>query len=112
MKTNLLLCPVDDLDAAIDFFRDAMGLPLKFRDGDRYCALDAGGITLALVAGAERIVSEPTLAFRVEEIEGAVAHLAVCGATILRPVETGPHESRAALRAPGGVPVIVAAKTV
>jgi len=31
-----VLYPVDDLDAAVAFYRDALGLPLKFTDGDRY----------------------------------------------------------------------------
>lgn len=38
-----VLWPVPDLDAGIDFYCDALGLRLKFRDGDRYAAIDAGG---------------------------------------------------------------------
>lgn len=111
MNANLLLCPVEDMESAVGFFRDTIGLSLKFRDGDRYCALDAGGFTLGLVAGEERIVAQPTIAFRVEDIEAAVARLTASGATILRPTEAGPHEVRAVLRAPGGTPLIVAAKS-
>lgn len=111
MKLNLLFYPVEDMEAAVTFFRDTIGLPLKFRDGDRYCALDAGGITLGLVAGEEQIVSEPAIAFRVDDIDATVRRLTASGATILRPIEAGPHELRAVLRTPGGTPLIVAAKT-
>ncbi len=110
MKAHTLLYPVERLDPAIGFFRDALGLPLKFRDGDRYAALDAGGLTLGLAAGEERIVDEPALAFRVDDLDAALARLLEQGADILRPPEDGPHERRAVLRAPGGHPLIVSTK--
>lgn len=110
MKAHTLLYPVDALDPAVRFFRDALGLSLRFRDGKRYAALEAGGLMLGLAAGTERIVAEPTLAFRVDDIESAIAHLIASGATLLRPTEEGPHELRALLQAPGGRPLIVTAK--
>lgn len=111
MKASLLLCPVSDLDVAVNFYRDALGLPVKFRDGQRYCAIDAGGFTLGLAAHEERIVDEAAPAFRVEDIEQGVARLVTAGAQLLRPVERGPHESRAVLRAPGGGTLVLSAKT-
>lgn len=110
MKAHTLLYPVDALDPAIRFFRDALGLPLRFRDGERYAALDTGGLVLGLAAGTERIVAEPTLAFRVDELEPAIARLVASGATLLRPAEQGPHELRAVLHAPGGCSLIISAK--
>ncbi|MDM4771322.1 VOC family protein [Solimonas sp. SE-A11] len=110
MKAHTLLYPVDRLDPAIDFFRDTLGLPLKFRDGERYAALDAGGLTLGLAAGEERIVDRPALALRVDDLDAALARLLEQGATLLRPVENGPHERRTVLQAPGGHPLIVSAK--
>lgn len=110
MKSTLLLCPVDDLDAAVAFHRDVLGLPVKFRDGGRYCAIDAGGYTLGLAAGAERIVDEAAPVFRVEDISESVTALVAAGARVLRPIERGPHEARAVLRAPGGNPLVLSAK--
>lgn len=88
MQSNLLLYPVDDIDAALPFFEQGLGLAVKFRDGGRYCALDAGPITIALVAGEERLVSQPALAFRLEageDIAAAIAHLLARGARIAQP---------------------------
>lgn len=110
MKASLLLCPVHDLDAAVAFYRDVLGLPVKFRDGDRYCAIDAGGFTLGLAAGAERVADEAAAVFRVEDIAESLNVLVAAGAQVLRPVERGPHEARAVLRAPGGGALVLSAR--
>jgi predicted enzyme related to lactoylglutathione lyase len=110
MKSNLLLCPVEDLDAAVEFYRDVLGLPVKFRDGARYCAIDAGGYVLGLAARQERIVDEAAPVFRVEDIADSVNTLVAAGAQLLRPVEHGPHEARAVLRAPGGGVLVLSAR--
>ena len=110
MKTNLLLCPVSDLDAALTFYRDILGLTVKFRDGDRYCAIDAGGCTLGLTAQEERVAAEAAPAFRVDDIEQSLATLLAAGASLARPVEQGPHETRAVLRVPGGTTVVLYAQ--
>lgn len=110
MKMNLLLCPVNDLDAAVAFYRDALGWPVKFRDGDRYCGIDAGGFTLGLAAREERIVAEPAPALRVDDIEQSLAAMMTAGASVIRPLEQGPHEARVVLRAPGGGTLVLSAK--
>lgn len=115
MQARLLLYPVADIDAALPFFTEALGLPVKFRDADRYCALDAGALTLALVAGAERLVDQPALAFRVEDgddndIAAASARLVEAGATVAQPAAQGPHETRAVLRTPEGFALVLSAK--
>jgi len=110
MKATLMLCPVSGLDEAVSFYRDALGLAVKFRDGERYCAIDAGGYTLGLVAEEERIVDTAAPVFRVDDIERAVSDLLEAGAQLLRAVERGPHERRAVLRAPGGGAVVLTAR--
>ena len=110
MKINLLLCPVSDLDAAVAFYRDTLGLTVKFRDGERYCAIDAGGFTLGLAAQDERIVAEAAPVLRVDDIEQSLAAMVAAGASVVRPVERGPHEARAVLRAPGGTTLVISAR--
>ncbi|MDE0856409.1 MAG: VOC family protein [Nevskia sp.] len=110
MKTSLLLCPVDDLDAAVSFYRDALGLTVKFRDGDRYCAIDAGGCTLGLTARDERVAAETAPAFRVDDIEQGVRTMLAAGARLARPPQQGPHETRAVLTVPGGTTVVLYAQ--
>ena len=106
MKLQMLLIPVAALAPAVEFFQQVCGLPLKFRDGDRYAALDANGLTVGLAAGEERIAEVPALVFRVTAIAAEVERLCSAGAELLRPAEQGPHEQRAVLRSPDG-PVLV-----
>ena len=103
-RIGMIIHPVEDLDAALAFYRDALGLELKFRDGDRFCALDAGGVTIALAAGAERSATAGATAvsYRVDDVAAAVEQLVGAGAELVRGPEEGPHEVRAALRDPAG----------
>ncbi|MDT5028932.1 MAG: hypothetical protein QOE61_5358 [Micromonosporaceae bacterium] len=79
-RVSNILWPVADLTAALAFYRDVVCLPVKFTDGERFAALDAGGTTLALVAG---------------------------GAAVVSPATEGPHEVRTVLRDPAGQLVVV-----
>ncbi|MEZ0076854.1 VOC family protein [Planotetraspora sp. GP83] len=102
-KVGNVLIPVDDLDKAVAFYSDGLGLPVKFRDGDRFAALDGGGVTVALV-GPEEQVSGTTTApsYKVADVAAAVQDLTETGAVVVREPEAGPHEVRAVLRDPSG----------
>jgi len=103
-----LLWPVTDLDAALDFYVGHLGLELAFRDGDRFAALRAGGITLALVSGSEDVTGGvPAPAYEVPELEAAVAAAEAAGAEVGVRSQEGPHEVRAVLRDPWGHPVVL-----
>lgn len=109
-KVGMVIHPVVSLDESLAFYRDGLGLPLRFRDGDRFCAFDGGGVTIALAAGAERLSDAPVVSYQVEDLEGTVAALEAAGGTLLRPVEEGPHERRALLRDPSGNAFVVYAR--
>ncbi|MEV0588265.1 VOC family protein [Nonomuraea sp. NPDC050310] len=98
MKLGNVLIPVADLDEAIAFY----GLPVKFRDGDRFAALDGGGVTVALAGPGEHLLPAAAPAYKVTGLEQAVAGFVARGATVEREPESGPHELRAALRDPDG----------
>ncbi|MEQ4718122.1 VOC family protein [Nonomuraea sp. B19D2] len=98
MKLGNVLIPVADLDEAIAFY----GLPVKFRDGDRFAALDGGGVTVALAGPAEHVTASVAPSFRVGDLEQAVREMAARGGEVVREPEKGPHEARAVLRDPSG----------
>ncbi|MFD9947115.1 VOC family protein [Nonomuraea sp. NPDC050547] len=98
MKLGNVFIPVKDLDEAIAFY----GLPVKFRDGDRFAALDGGGVTLALAAPAEHVTDACAPSYKVDDVRRAVRDLEARGATVLAPPAAGPHEIRAVLRDPSG----------
>jgi hypothetical protein len=105
-----LLIPVAALDSAVRFFVEGLGAELKFRDGDRYCALRLHDLEIALVGGSERIVDSSALALRSDSLTSDLETLVQAGSTIIRPVETGPHEKRAVLDSPSGMNLVVSQK--
>ncbi|GII78199.1 hypothetical protein Sru01_31810 [Sphaerisporangium rufum] len=102
-KLGNVLIPVDDLDKALDFYTGGLGLSLRFRDGDRFAMLDAGGVTIALAARAEQVAGAVTApSYKVADVPAAAAELAAAGAEVVSGPATGPHEIRAVLRDPSG----------
>ncbi|MFC4115953.1 VOC family protein [Nonomuraea zeae] len=98
MRLANVLIPVADLDEAIAFY----GLPVKFRDGDRFAALDGGGVTVALAGPAEHVTSSAAPSYKVDDVAAAVRELSARGGEVVREPEKGPHETRAVLRDPSG----------
>lgn len=98
-----VLYPVADVAKAIAFYRDALGLPLKFADGERYAALDGGRATFALAGPEENVTNgRPAASFKVADAVRAVAELEQAGATVVSAPAEGPHEVRAVLADPWG----------
>ena len=101
-----VLLPTPDLDAALNFY-EALGLALKFRDGDRYAALDAGGATVALVGPEDRDPEAGVApALKVDSVDALAAQLRAAGWAVGEP-EDGGHERRLELRDPAGNPLLV-----
>jgi predicted enzyme related to lactoylglutathione lyase len=90
-----------DMEAAVRFYRDVLGLGLKLRDGDRWAAFDVGGATLAVEGGAPGGPGGATVSLRVSGLDAVVDGLRARGAEV-GPIETGPHERRATLHDPAG----------
>ena len=99
--------PVRDMETAAAFYADGLGLDLLFRDGDRFCAFDAGGVTVALAAGDEAVADVSAVSYKVMDLDAAIRRLVGDGAELLRGPEAGPHEIRAVLRDPAGNPLIL-----
>ena len=74
---------VADVDAALAFYRDILGLPILFRAGPGLAFLDAGGVRLMLSTpqGAGAVGANSTLYFAVDDIEATQAALVALGAT-------------------------------
>lgn len=114
----------EDFDAAVAFYRDALGMPelLAFADGDgvdddRVAILDAGRATLELASpGHKRAIDaieadgrespRIRLAFEVTDATGATRRLAGVGARIVaEPVETPWRSLNSRLDAPGDLQI-------
>jgi len=103
-----VLYPVPDVGKAVAFYASALGLGVKFQDGERYAALDGGRATLALAGPDEDVtVGKPAASFKVADVARAVAALQQAGAALVRGPAEGPHETRAVLTDPWGNPIVV-----
>ena len=96
---------VDDMNAAVAFYRDGLGLKLKFQDGQRWSEFDAGnGTTIALSSPDESGlgVRGSVVVFQVSDAEGLAASLAARGAEIVARRSMGDHGSLVAIRDSSG----------
>jgi catechol 2,3-dioxygenase-like lactoylglutathione lyase family enzyme len=102
---------VEDLDAAATFYADVLGLPVKFRDGDRWMAFDAGGTTLALAGPPGDPVAAPgaMVGLEVADLDEWLADARTRGLQP-GPVQTGAHERSVLVRDPAGNVLTVYAK--
>ena len=118
MELRLVLT-VDDVDAALAFYRDALGLPEHAAwetEGDaRIAILDAGSATLELVNEAQaalideievgrRVAGPVRVAFEVDDSTEVAARLVAAGAEQLaEPVTTPWNDRNVRVRAPDGM---------
>ena len=104
-KVKYTYLVVDDMNAAVAFYRDGLGLRLKFQDGQRWSEFDAGnGTTIALSSHEESGlgVKGPVVVFQASDAEGLAASLAARGADILARRDMGAHGCLIAIREPSG----------
>ncbi|MFE9955754.1 VOC family protein [Micromonospora sp. NPDC005299] len=118
-----LVVEAEDYDAAVAFFRDALGLPEEAAysggDGARVVILEAGRATLELANPAQkRMIDEvevgrqvaPRLrvAFEVDDSRAATERLVAAGATEVAPPTVTPWQSlNARLDGPAGLHLTV-----
>lgn len=118
-----LVVNASDLDAAVAFYRDALGMPEtgRFEDQEgRVLILDAGRATVELtdaphaayVDRVEGVTGEPVptlrVAFEVEDAQGVTRRLEAAGARVVAEPTTTPwRSSNARLDGPDGVAVTV-----
>jgi predicted enzyme related to lactoylglutathione lyase len=95
-----VIVPVDDVDAAVSHYRDALGLTLQFQDGSRWAAFTLGELTLALAGRGEQPAggAGPALGVKVTNLDAALHEIQDAGGTMLEEPRTGTHERRASCR--------------
>lgn len=118
-----LVVETEDFDAAVDFYRDALGLreqaAYEGAGAARVVILDAGRATLEIVNPAQRrmiddlevgrdVSPKIRVAFEVTDSATTTANLVNAGATLVaEPVETPWRSLNARLEAPAGLQITV-----
>jgi predicted enzyme related to lactoylglutathione lyase len=109
----------EDFDAAVSFYRDALGLPVELdlegADGEHVVILDAGRATLELSNPAQvamidevevgrRVAPRLRVAFEVDDADAATQTLVEAGAELVAPPTTTPWNSlNSRLEGPAGL---------
>ncbi|MDP9297078.1 MAG: VOC family protein [Actinomycetota bacterium] len=97
---------VHDMDAAVAFYRDVVGLTLRRRDGDEWAEFDAPPIRLALHGTGDAVPASGTVVFRVVDLDGARWSLERAGAEFEEHVgEVEGFARFATFRDPDGNPI-------
>ena len=111
-----LVVEATDFEAAVEFYRDVLGLPQELAvagpDGAQVVILDAGRATLEIANPAQKryidqvevgrdVAPRLRVAFEVQDAAGMADHLVEHGATLIaQPIETPWHSLNARLAAP------------
>ncbi len=86
------------------FYANALGLPLKFRDQDRWIQYGVGNtnVSLACAEEAAPALSGAVMVFEVEDFDGAQERIAGAGGEVLGLRDMGAHGAVLSLRDPEG----------
>lgn len=93
---RMVVLSTDDLDASIAFYHDTLGMPLKFRDGTHFAALDAGSVTLALATEIDHpIPGQIAVGIKTADVDAAAKAIEENGGVIVNGPYNDAHERRA-----------------
>ena len=86
------------------FYEGTLGLPLKFRDGDRWIQYGVGNTSVALACTEEAAPASSGLVMvlEVEDFEGAPERVRAAGGEVLGLRDMGSHGAVLSLRDPEG----------
>src|ERR1700751_5943406 len=95
-EVRMIVLPTDDVDESIRFYSETLGMPLKFRDGTHFAALDGGPVTLALAtAGDHPIPGQVVVGIKSADVDAAAKAVEASGDGIVQGPYNDAHERRA-----------------
>jgi predicted enzyme related to lactoylglutathione lyase len=93
-----------DMERAVGFYRDALGLDLVFQDGTKWTQFKAGGVNFAVASEEEAPDSAfgATVVFEVDDIVVMSASIVSAGGELLGERDMGDHGKTLTFRDPDG----------
>ena len=93
---RMIVLHTDDLDESIAFYSDGLGMPLKFRDGSHFAALDGGSLTLALATAVDHpLPGKVVPGIKTSDVDAAVKAVEEAGGAVVKAPYNDAHERRA-----------------
>jgi lactoylglutathione lyase len=93
---RMIILSTDDLDESIRFYSETLGMPLKFRDGAHFAALDGGSVTLALATAVDHpIPGQVVVGVKTADVDAAAKAIEASGGGIVKGPYDDAHERRA-----------------
>lgn len=95
-EVRMIVLSTDDLDESIRFYSETLGMPLKFRDGAHFAALDGGAVTLALATAVDHpIPGQVVVGIKTADVDAAAKAVEASGGGIVKGPYDDAHERRA-----------------
>lgn len=95
-EAKMIILSTDDLDESIRFYSETLGMPLKFRDGAHFAALDAGPVKLALATAVDHpIPGLVVVGIKTADVDAAAKAVEASGGGIVKGPYDDAHERRA-----------------
>src|SRR6185437_12181249 len=92
----MVVLSTDDLDESIKFYSETLGMPLKFRDGVHYAALDGGSVTLALATPVDHpLPGKVVVGIKTDDVDAATKAIEDSGGAVVTGPYNDAHERRA-----------------
>jgi lactoylglutathione lyase len=88
-EVRMIILSTDDLDESMRFYSETLGMPVKFRDGTHFAALDAGAVTLALATAVDHpMPGQVVVGIKTADVDAAAKAIEASGGGIV----TGPYD--------------------
>ena len=95
-EVRMVVLSTDDLDESIRFYAETLGMPLKFRDGGHFAALDGGSITLALATAVDHpLPGKLVVGIKTADVDAAAKAIEASGGAVVKGPYDDAHERRA-----------------
>jgi predicted enzyme related to lactoylglutathione lyase len=93
-----------DMDRAVAFYRDVLGLKLSFQDGAKWAQMKAGDVNFSLASPEEAAegAAGAVVIFEVDDLDASKAALEAGGGTVLDTRDMGSHGRALTFRDPDG----------
>jgi lactoylglutathione lyase len=95
-EVRMIILSTEDLDESIRFYSETLGMPLTFRDGAHFAALDGGSVTVALATAVDHpIPGHVVVGIKTADVDAAAKAVEASGGAIVKGPYDDAHERRA-----------------